>query len=81
MCVLQLTMRQGIRHSQTSHCAELYDAELERMNNAMSADNQALQNDNRQLNALIREYEQALEKVMNSFRTRAVCPVPPRAVR
>ncbi|OCH90028.1 hypothetical protein OBBRIDRAFT_888028 [Obba rivulosa] len=51
--------------------AELYDAELERMNNAMSADNQALQNDNRQLNALIRECEQALEKVMDSFRTRA----------
>ena len=47
--------------------AEQYEAELERMTNAMSADNQALQNDNRQLNALIREYEQALEKVMNSF--------------
>ncbi|EMD40289.1 hypothetical protein CERSUDRAFT_110893, partial [Gelatoporia subvermispora B] len=50
---------------------EQYEAELERMTTAMIADNQALQNDNRQLNALIREYEQALEKVMNSFRTRA----------
>lgn len=42
------------------------------MNIAMSAENQMLQNDNRQLIALIREYEQTLETVMASFRTRAV---------
>ncbi|KAI0916784.1 hypothetical protein AcW1_007856 [Taiwanofungus camphoratus] len=41
------------------------------MNIAMSAENQMLQNDNRQLIALIREYEQTLETVMASFRTRA----------
>ena len=51
---------------------EVYDAELERMNTAMSAENQTLQNDNRQLNALIREYEQTLENVMTQFRERAV---------
>jgi len=50
---------------------DVYDAELERMNTAMSAENQTLQNDNRQVNALIREYEQTLENVMTSFRTRA----------
>ncbi|PIL22341.1 hypothetical protein GSI_15029 [Ganoderma sinense ZZ0214-1] len=50
---------------------EAYDAELERMNAAMSAENQALLNDNRQLSALIREYEQTLENVMTTFRTRA----------
>ncbi|KAH9911501.1 uncharacterized protein B0H18DRAFT_892721 [Fomitopsis serialis] len=51
--------------------AEVYEAELERMNTAMTADNQTLQNDNRQLNALIREYEQTLENVMSQFRARA----------
>lgn len=51
---------------------EAYDAELERMNAAMLAENQTLLNDNRQLSALIREYEQTLENVMAAFRTRAV---------
>ena len=51
---------------------EAYDAELERMNAAMSAENMTLLNDNRQLSALIREYEQTLENVMATFRTRAV---------
>ena len=44
------------------------------MNTAMSAENQTLANDNRQLVALIREYEQTLENVMTTFRTRAVRP-------
>ncbi|KAI0714053.1 hypothetical protein C8T65DRAFT_645348 [Cerioporus squamosus] len=50
---------------------EVYDAELERMNAAMSAENLTLLNDNRQLSALIREYEQTLENIMATFRTRA----------
>ncbi|RPD54638.1 hypothetical protein L226DRAFT_487972 [Lentinus tigrinus ALCF2SS1-7] len=50
---------------------EVYDAELERMNAAMSAENMTLLNDNRQLSALIREYEQTLENIMATFRTRA----------
>ncbi|KAI0688879.1 hypothetical protein C8Q76DRAFT_635132 [Earliella scabrosa] len=50
---------------------EVYDEELERMNSAMSAENQMLLNDNRQLSALIREYEQTLENIMATFRTRA----------
>lgn len=50
----------------------MYDTELERMNNAINAENQTLQNDNRQLITLIREYEQTVENVMTLFRTRAV---------
>ena len=38
----------------------------------MSAENQTLMNDNKQLNALIKEYEQTLENVMATFRNRAV---------
>jgi hypothetical protein len=51
---------------------EEYDAELERMNVAMMAENQALQYDNKQLNTLIKEYETTLETVMGLFRQRAV---------
>ncbi|KAK7469095.1 hypothetical protein VKT23_003586 [Stygiomarasmius scandens] len=41
------------------------------MNNAMSAENQGLQHDNKQLNSLIKEYEQTLDTLMKSFRNRA----------
>lgn len=51
---------------------EEYDAELERMNNAMTIENQGLQYDNKQLNSLLKEYEQTLENIMSSFRKRAV---------
>ena len=52
--------------------AEEYNTELERMNAQMTAENLALQNDNKQLNALIKEYEQTLESLMTTFRNRAV---------
>lgn len=42
------------------------------MNAQISAENNTLINDNKQLNALIKEYEQTLENVMSNFRTRAV---------
>lgn len=42
------------------------------MNAQMSAENNALANDNKQLGALIKEYEQTLEGVMTAFRVRAV---------
>ena len=51
---------------------DVYDAELEHMNASMTADNHSLQRDNKQLNALIKEYEQTLETVMSAFRNRAV---------
>ncbi|RDB17913.1 hypothetical protein Hypma_000929 [Hypsizygus marmoreus] len=50
---------------------EEYDAELERMNASMIAENQGLQHDNKQLNTLIKEYEQTLETLMSNFRNRA----------
>ncbi|KAI0081571.1 hypothetical protein K474DRAFT_1247431 [Panus rudis PR-1116 ss-1] len=50
---------------------EEYDAELERMNASMSAENQVLANDNKQLNALIKEYEETLQNIMATFRNRA----------
>lgn len=52
--------------------SEEYDAELERMNTAMTAENLALQHDNKQLNTLIKEYETTLETIMSLFRQRAV---------
>ncbi|KAH9002806.1 hypothetical protein EDB86DRAFT_215867 [Lactarius hatsudake] len=50
---------------------EEYDAELERMNATMTAENLALQHDNKQLNTLIKEYETTLETIMGLFRQRA----------
>jgi len=41
------------------------------MNAVMAAENQGLQHDNKQLNALIKEYEQTLETLMTTFRNRA----------
>jgi len=55
-----------------SHSTEDYDSELDRMTNAITAENQALQYDNKQLNLLIKEYEQTLETLMTTFRKRAV---------
>jgi uncharacterized protein involved in exopolysaccharide biosynthesis len=51
---------------------EEYETELERMNVAMTADNQQLQHDNKQLGALLKEFEQTLEQIMSTFRTQAV---------
>jgi len=50
---------------------EEYDSELDNMNAAMMLENQGLQHDNKQLNALIKEYEQTLETLMSAFRNRA----------
>jgi len=50
---------------------EEYEAEVENMNTVMTAENQNLQHDNKQLNALIKEYEQTLETLMTTFRNRA----------
>lgn len=42
------------------------------MNADMITENQGLQYDNKQLNSLLKEYEQTLESVMATFRKRAV---------
>jgi len=56
---LQINARRSNAHS------EEYDAEVERMNKSMIAENQGLQHDNKQLNTLIKEYEQTLENLMS----------------
>jgi len=50
---------------------EAYNAELEKTNASVLAENQNLLNENKQLNALVREYEQTLETIMSKFRTHA----------
>ncbi|TFK73596.1 hypothetical protein BDN72DRAFT_814182 [Pluteus cervinus] len=50
---------------------EVYEAELTRMNASMIEENQGLVHDNKQLNMLIKEYEQTLETLMSNFRNRA----------
>lgn len=46
---------------------------MERMNSALLLENQGLQYDNKQLNSLMKEYEQSLESIMGTFRGHAVC--------
>ena len=54
------------------HSPEAYEAELERLNATLIQQNADLQNDNKQLAALLKEYEQTLDTVMSKFRTHAV---------
>ena len=51
---------------------EVFDSELEKMNASLIIENQQLQHENKQLNALLKEYEGTLEMVMTKFRTQAV---------
>jgi len=44
------------------------------MNAAMTLENLGLQHDNKQLNALIKEYEQTLETLMSESTARLVAP-------
>ncbi|TDL17834.1 hypothetical protein BD410DRAFT_793870 [Rickenella mellea] len=49
-----------------------YNVELEKMNSSLATENHSLQHDNKQLNTLLKEYEQTLETVMSAFRGRAL---------
>ncbi|KDR82697.1 hypothetical protein GALMADRAFT_134270 [Galerina marginata CBS 339.88] len=60
-----------LRRFNLDKAQEEYDSELENMNAAMTLENRGLQHDNKQLNALIKEYEQTLETLMSAFRNRA----------
>jgi hypothetical protein len=46
------------------------------MTASLAAENGALGHDNKQLAALVREHEQALEQIMDAFRHRAVSYPP-----
>ncbi|KAF8916995.1 hypothetical protein CPB85DRAFT_232364 [Mucidula mucida] len=50
---------------------DVYDDELQKMNNAIRDENTGLQHDNKHLNTLIKDYEQTLESLMSNFRNRA----------
>lgn len=52
--------------------AEEFHSELEAFGSHLVLENQQLQHENKQLNALLKEYEQTLETVMNKFRGVAV---------
>ena len=54
---------------------EQFESELERMNAHIMIENQRLQHENKQLNTLLKEYEQTLETVMAKFRTLAVSQI------
>jgi hypothetical protein len=72
VCRLQMTNRFRDAFLTWRVVSEAYENELENMNVAITAENQSLQYDNKQLNALIKEYEQTLETLMSTFRNRAV---------
>lgn len=51
---------------------EEYSSELEAFSAHLVLENQQLQHENKQLNGLLKEYEQTLESVMGKFRGVAV---------
>ena len=53
-------------------CAETFESELERQNAHVIIENHSLLHENRQLNTLLKEYEQTLETIMDKFRGHAV---------
>jgi len=54
--------------------AEDFESELEKLNVSLVMENQALQQENRQLSSLLKDYESTLEAVMGKFRAHAVRP-------
>lgn len=55
---------------------EVFESELERQNAQIIIENHTLLQENRQLNGLLKEYEQTMETIMNKFRSHAVRPRP-----
>lgn len=51
---------------------EEFDSEVERLNATLVLENQSLQQENKQLSTLLKDYEVTLEAVMGKFRSHAV---------
>ena len=51
---------------------ESFESELERMNAHIIIENQTLLHENKQLSALLKEYEGTMETIMSKFRNHAV---------
>jgi len=60
-----------LRRFNTDISKENFESEVERMNAALVIENQQLQHENKQLNVVLKEYEQTLETVMSKFRSQA----------
>ena len=60
------------------HChavpSEVFESELERANAQIIIENHTLMQENKQLSALLKEYEETMETVMTKFRNHAVRP-------
>jgi hypothetical protein len=71
VCVYNLVLIRHL-HLMLLSPAEVFESELERMNASLIIENQTLLHENKQLNSLLKEYEQTLETVMTKFRSQAV---------
>ncbi|KAF8337562.1 uncharacterized protein EI90DRAFT_3043369 [Cantharellus anzutake] len=60
-----------LRRFNTDLAKEVFESELERMNASLIIENQQLLHENKQINSLLKEYEQTLETVMAKFRAQA----------
>ncbi|EJT98423.1 hypothetical protein DACRYDRAFT_24492, partial [Dacryopinax primogenitus] len=61
----------ALRRWNTDISKEVFESELERMNAHLVLENQSLNHENKQLNVLLKEYEQALDVIMSKFRSHA----------
>lgn len=61
-----------LRCGEPAERSEEFQTELERFASHLVLENQSLQFENKQLNALLKEYETTLEQVMGKFRGVAV---------
>ncbi|KIP11728.1 hypothetical protein PHLGIDRAFT_124628 [Phlebiopsis gigantea 11061_1 CR5-6] len=61
-----------LRRVNTDISKEVFESELERQNAQIIIENHALLQENKQLNGLLKEYEQTMEIIMNKFRSHAL---------
>lgn len=61
-----------LRRVNTDISKEVFESELERQNAQIIIENHQLLQENRQLNGLLKEYEQTMETIMNKFRSHAL---------
>jgi hypothetical protein len=54
--------------------SESFESEIERTNAQIFIENQSLLHENKQLSALLKEYEGTMETIMSKFQSHTVCP-------
>jgi len=65
----------AIRSILTGSVTERFESERERTNAATVIENHTLVQENRQLGLLLKEYERAMESIMNKFRSYTVSDI------